>query len=75
MLSASSAPRPTAPESALSGQLEAARKIITGLDASAPLAESPADAVVSEELEHNRWFPLPAEALMRLRAEQSGGAR
>jgi hypothetical protein len=57
----------TAPESALRGQLAAARRIIREVEA-APPAGPLADPWVGEAFERIRWFPLPGEALARLRA-------
>jgi hypothetical protein len=56
-----------APESALAGQLEAARDIIAAFEAHPPGASAPS-RVVGEEFERIRWFPLPDEALSRLQA-------
>jgi selenocysteine lyase/cysteine desulfurase len=47
---------PTAPESVLPGQLEAARQIIAAVD-----AEPPADPVLTPEFERIRWFALPGD--------------
>jgi selenocysteine lyase/cysteine desulfurase len=62
-----------APESVLSGQLEAARRIIR--DAA---AHPPADALdgppCGPAFERIRWFPLPSEALERRRAEPGRAA-
>jgi selenocysteine lyase/cysteine desulfurase len=62
-----SAPRLVrAPESVLRGQLEAARRILRAAGAHAPAG--PLEARCSSaELERIRWFPLPGEALARLR--------
>jgi hypothetical protein len=73
MLSALPAQPVTAPESALSGQLDAARAIVAAVEAHPPADPIPSQ-VVGEEFERIRWFPLPAEALVRLRANQSGAA-
>lgn len=59
----------TAPESALAGQLDAARGIIAALETHPPAEPTPSQ-VVGEEFERVRWFPLPAEALTRLQAGQ-----
>ena len=45
----------TAPESALAGQLQEARRIIRGVRA------TPVDPALPPELERIRWFPLPSE--------------
>jgi selenocysteine lyase/cysteine desulfurase len=60
-----------APESALPGQLEAAREIIAGLEARPP-AEPPPSQAMGEEFERVRWFPTPDEALTRLQAVRAG---
>jgi selenocysteine lyase/cysteine desulfurase len=61
----------SAPESALAGQLDAARDIVAALETHPPAGSTPSQVVVGgEEFERIRWFPLPAEALMRLRAGQ-----
>jgi hypothetical protein len=59
----------TAPETALTGQLDAARDIVAALETHPP-AEPTASQAVGEEFERIRWFPLPAEALTRLQAGQ-----
>lgn len=59
----------TAPESALAGQLEAARNIVSRLETHPPV-DPLLSQVVSEEFERVRWFPLPAEALTRLQANR-----
>jgi len=60
-----------APESALAGQLDAARAIVAALETHPPAEPAPSPAGVGgEEFERIRWFPLPAEALMRLQAGQ-----
>lgn len=51
-------PHERAPESALAGYLEEARRILSAADAGAG-----ADAWVSEDFEHLRWFELPAGCL------------
>jgi selenocysteine lyase/cysteine desulfurase len=62
-----SAPRLVrAPESVLRGQLEAARRILRAAGAHAPAGPLEARCC-SAELERIRWFPLPGEALARLR--------
>jgi hypothetical protein len=70
MLGATTGATATAPESALAGQLDAARAIIAAVEADPP-ADSSLGVSVGEEFERVRWFTLPAEALMRLRANQS----
>jgi hypothetical protein len=61
---------PTAPESVLADQLEAARRIISAT-AAAAAGNSPLDScdkeALSEEFERVRWFPLPGEGLPTLR--------
>jgi selenocysteine lyase/cysteine desulfurase len=52
--------RSSAPESALAGQLDDARRIIRAVDAAPPTA--PPDPVLAPEFERIRWFPLPGEA-------------
>jgi selenocysteine lyase/cysteine desulfurase len=47
--------RASAPESALAGQLDEARRIIGGVEA------TPVDPALSSEFERIRWFPLPSE--------------
>jgi hypothetical protein len=51
-------PHDRAPESALAGYLEEAHRILSAADAGAG-----ADAWVSEDFEHLRWFELPAGCL------------
>jgi Aminotransferase class-V len=51
---------PTAPESVLVAQLEAARRIIAAAEAEPP-DDSFGDEALTEELEAIRWFPLPGE--------------
>jgi len=65
MLEATPARFAHAPESALAGQLDAARRIIRAAEADPPAVL--ADEPLSPELERIRWFPLPGEALARLR--------
>ena len=55
----------TAPESALAGQLEAAREIIDAVRARPP-AGPLHDPVPSADFERVRWFPLPGEGLTQL---------
>ncbi len=55
----------TAPESALAGQLQAAREIIAEVQARPP-AGPLHDSVPSAEFERIRWFPLPGEGLAQL---------
>jgi selenocysteine lyase/cysteine desulfurase len=64
------APFATAPESALAGQLEAARKIIAAADALAPAAPL-RDPALSADFERIRWFPLPGEGLAQLLASRA----
>jgi selenocysteine lyase/cysteine desulfurase len=54
-----------APESVLGGQLEAAGRIICAAEADPPAGL--ADEPLNPEFERIRWFPLPLEALARLR--------
>jgi selenocysteine lyase/cysteine desulfurase len=51
-------PHDRAPESALAGYLEEARHVFAGAD-----EQADADAWVSEDFEHLRWFELPARCL------------
>jgi selenocysteine lyase/cysteine desulfurase len=52
----SPAPLPTAPDSVLAGQLQAARRILS------LAGDQPAiDPALSDEFERIRWFPLPSE--------------
>ncbi|HSC03620.1 MAG TPA: aminotransferase class V-fold PLP-dependent enzyme [Solirubrobacteraceae bacterium] len=69
MLAAMPGRLPTAPESALAGQLSTARDIIAALEAHPPVELTPSQGV-GEEFERIRWFPMPAEALTRLHAGQ-----
>lgn len=66
---ASELPGPPAsePESVLALQLAEARRIIREVEAAPPTA-SLRDSAVTPEFERIRWFPLPGEALARLRA-------
>jgi len=57
----------SAPESALPGQLQAARRIIAAAQARADGGPVD-DPILSDEFERIRWFPLPSEGLERLRA-------
>lgn len=59
----------TAPESALAGQLDAARAIIAALETHPPAEPTPSQ-VVGDEFERIRWFPMPEEALARLQTGQ-----
>jgi len=57
----------SAPESVLPGQLQAARRIIAAVQGRPPAG--PLDQPeLSDDFERIRWFPLPSEALARLRA-------
>ena len=58
---------PRAPESALPGQLEAARRVIRSVQANPP-ARPLHDPELGDAFERIRWFPLPGEALERLRS-------
>jgi hypothetical protein len=60
-------PLPTAPESALAGQLQQARELIAALDARPP-SRCAGDPPLSDAFERIRWFPLPGEALEQLHA-------
>jgi selenocysteine lyase/cysteine desulfurase len=60
-------PLATAPDSVLSGQLEAARRVIAELEAAPPPGPLP-DLWAGEAFERIRWFPLPGEGLAQLRA-------
>jgi selenocysteine lyase/cysteine desulfurase len=72
MLTATTAAPATAPESALAGQLDAARRIIADVETHPP-SNSISSGVVGEQFERIRWFPLPGEALSHLRANQAEG--
>jgi selenocysteine lyase/cysteine desulfurase len=61
----------TAPESALTGQLAAARRIVADLEIDPP-TRALADPVLSAEFERIRWFPLPGEALRQLPNPRGG---
>jgi hypothetical protein len=54
------------PDSVLAGQLDAARRIIRAAGAQPPPA-LPSEPSWSAEFERIRWFPMPGEALERLR--------
>jgi selenocysteine lyase/cysteine desulfurase/CRP-like cAMP-binding protein len=58
------APRATAPESVLAGQLDAARALVARL-AEDPPAAAPEDPALPASYEAIRWFPLPGEVLER----------
>jgi selenocysteine lyase/cysteine desulfurase len=60
----------SAPESVLPGQLQAARRIIADVQQRPPRGPLD-DPEISEEFERIRWFPLPSEALDRLRADNT----
>ena len=61
-------PRPSsAPESVLTGQLQAAQRIIAAVQRRPP-AGALNDPEITDEFERIRWFPLPSEGLARLRA-------
>ena len=66
-LHATSAGFATAPDSVLADQFDAARQIITAVQASPPRAGFD-DPVLSEEFQRIRWFPLPGEGLAQLRS-------
>ncbi len=60
-------PRASAePDRALTRYLDEARLLVRTVEA-APPYQPAADPVISEEFEQIRWFPLPGEALARLR--------
>ncbi|HXV58866.1 MAG TPA: hypothetical protein VD704_13460, partial [Gaiellaceae bacterium] len=61
------APRRHAPESVLPGYLEEARRIVRAVEASPP-ASDPEAPRLTPESERLRWFPLPEDALARLRS-------
>jgi selenocysteine lyase/cysteine desulfurase len=58
---------PSAPESVLPGQLQAARRIIAAVQGRPPVGPLD-DPELTDEFERIRWFPLPSEGLARLRA-------
>jgi selenocysteine lyase/cysteine desulfurase len=60
----------TAPESALAGQLDAARQVFDAVQAGPP-AGPLHDPALSEEFERVRWFPLPGDGLAALLASQA----
>jgi selenocysteine lyase/cysteine desulfurase len=66
MLDAAPPRFPGAPDSVLAGQLDAARRIIDAAGAQAPAA-LPSGPSCSADFERIRWFPMPGEALARLR--------
>jgi selenocysteine lyase/cysteine desulfurase len=72
MLTATVAAARTAPESALAGQLDAARTIIAAIETRPP-SEPISSQVVDERFERIRWFLLPGEALRYLQANQAEG--
>jgi selenocysteine lyase/cysteine desulfurase len=57
-------------EGGLATQLDDARRIVRELETSPPSGPPP-DPGLSSEFERMRWFPLPAEALVELRALSS----
>jgi selenocysteine lyase/cysteine desulfurase len=65
------APPASAPESALTGQLADARRIIADIEID-PTTGPLADPVLSPEFERIRWFPLPGEALRQLPNPRGG---
>jgi hypothetical protein len=69
VLTVTPVPPATAPDSALRGQLKAARRIIADLEIHPP-AGPLADQLVSPEIERIRWFPLPGEGLTELQASR-----
>src|ERR1700759_3264256 len=56
---------PSAPESVLPGQLQAARRIIAAVQARPPAGPLD-DPELTDEFERIRWFTLPSEALAQL---------
>jgi hypothetical protein len=70
LLTATTAAPATAPESALAGQLDAARRTIAAAETHPP-ANPISSQIVSEQFERIRWFPLPGEALRYLQANQA----
>jgi selenocysteine lyase/cysteine desulfurase len=58
------------PGHGLSGHLEQARQIIRSIE-TAPAHPPASEPFVSAEFERIRWFPLPGEAIARLRAERA----
>jgi selenocysteine lyase/cysteine desulfurase len=60
-------PRRRAPEAVLPGYLEEARRIVRAVEASPPAPDSDPPSL-TPEFERLRWFPLPEEALARLRS-------
>jgi selenocysteine lyase/cysteine desulfurase len=73
MLDAPPPPFARAPESVLPGQLDAARHILAAAGAHAP-PDALDDPPCAPELERIRWFPLPVEALARLRGADGRAA-
>jgi hypothetical protein len=65
MLASAPAASARASESVLAGQLDAARRIIAAAGAAPPDAVD--EPALGSGFERIRWFPLPAEALTRLR--------
>jgi selenocysteine lyase/cysteine desulfurase len=64
-------PRATSePDRALARHLEQARQIVRTVE-SAPPYPSISDPVISERFEQIRWFPLPGEALAKLRGSHA----
>jgi selenocysteine lyase/cysteine desulfurase len=60
---------PSASDRVLTGQLDAARAIIRAVEAHPPAGPLD-DPEVSHEFERIRWFPLPGEAITRLRRDR-----
>ncbi|MFL5862494.1 MAG: aminotransferase class V-fold PLP-dependent enzyme [Solirubrobacteraceae bacterium] len=60
----------TAPERVLSGQLQAARRVIASVQTHPP-AGPLHDPELSDEFERIRWFELPREALEQLRSTRT----
>ena len=65
---------PVAGEEVLAEQLTAARAIVRAVEADPP-TDPVDDVFVSEDFERIRWFPLPGEAVARLRAGDPRGRR
>ncbi len=59
----------SASDRVLAGQLDAARAIIRAVETHPPTGPLD-DPVIGDEFEQIRWFPLPGEAITRLRRER-----
>jgi hypothetical protein len=73
MLTETAAAPANAPESALAGQLHAARRIIAAVETNPP-SNPILNEGAGEQFERIRWFPLPGEALRFLQANQAKGS-